>query len=83
VLLQHEFGIFGGVYGEFVLELLRLLEVPVVTTLHTVEARGSHIRTAVATQVVQWSAAAVTLASDGCPALRSWPRAYGALCHKC
>jgi polysaccharide biosynthesis protein PslF len=34
--LQHEFGIFGGPDGAFVLELLDALQTPVVTTLHTV-----------------------------------------------
>lgn len=34
--VQHEFGIFGGKAGSHVLSLLRTLEIPVVTTLHTV-----------------------------------------------
>jgi len=36
VCLQHEYGIFGGLAGGHVLELLRHLRVPFVTTLHTV-----------------------------------------------
>ena len=36
VCLQHEYGIFGGPAGSHVLELLRHLQMPVVTTLHTV-----------------------------------------------
>jgi len=36
VSLQHEYGIFGGQRGGFILELLRNLKIPVVTTLHTV-----------------------------------------------
>ena len=36
VCLQHEFGIFGGNRGSFILELLQHLQVPVVTTLHTI-----------------------------------------------
>ena len=36
VCLQHEFGIFGGKAGRHVLRLLQHLEMPVVTTLHTV-----------------------------------------------
>lgn len=39
VSLQHEFGIFGGPAGEYVLELLRHLRKPVVTTFHTVFER--------------------------------------------
>lgn len=36
VSLQHEFGIFGGAEGRFVVELLKNLRKPVITTLHTV-----------------------------------------------
>jgi len=36
VCLQHEYGIFGGAAGSNILELLRRLHMPVVTTLHTV-----------------------------------------------
>jgi glycosyltransferase involved in cell wall biosynthesis len=36
VCLQHEYGIFGGPAGSHVLQLLRGLKMPVVTTLHTV-----------------------------------------------
>jgi glycosyltransferase involved in cell wall biosynthesis len=36
VCLQHEYGIFGGKAGSHVLQLLRRLTMPVVTTLHTV-----------------------------------------------
>ncbi|MFC4600212.1 glycosyltransferase family 4 protein [Cohnella hongkongensis] len=36
VSLQHEFGIFGGEAGGYLLELLQRLKKPVVTTFHTV-----------------------------------------------
>jgi glycosyltransferase involved in cell wall biosynthesis len=36
VLLEHEFGIFGGDAGEFVVALAEELTVPLVVTLHTV-----------------------------------------------
>jgi glycosyltransferase involved in cell wall biosynthesis len=36
VCLQHEYGIYGGKAGSHVLELLKHLRMPVVTTLHTV-----------------------------------------------
>jgi glycosyltransferase involved in cell wall biosynthesis len=35
VCLQHEYGIFGGDAGAHILELLRHLQAPVITTLHT------------------------------------------------
>jgi glycosyltransferase involved in cell wall biosynthesis len=36
VNLQHEFGVFGGEWGEYVSSFLEDLQKPVVTTLHTV-----------------------------------------------
>lgn len=36
VNLQHEYGLFGGVWGEHILAFLERVEKPVVTTLHTV-----------------------------------------------
>ncbi|HMG86163.1 MAG TPA: glycosyltransferase family 4 protein [Terracidiphilus sp.] len=36
VCLQHEYGIFGGAAGRYILALLRKLKMPLVTTLHTV-----------------------------------------------
>src|SRR5579862_9816840 len=36
VCLQHEYGIFGGTAGRYILALLRKLNMPLVTTLHTV-----------------------------------------------
>ena len=36
VCLQHEYGIYGGSAGRYILTLLRKLKMPLVTTLHTV-----------------------------------------------
>lgn len=35
-ILQHEFGIFGGVDGIFILSLIYKLKLPLITTFHTV-----------------------------------------------
>jgi glycosyltransferase involved in cell wall biosynthesis len=36
VSVQHEYGIYGGIAGEYLFEILKQLSMPVVTTLHTV-----------------------------------------------
>ncbi|HDP76241.1 MAG TPA: glycosyltransferase [Bacteroidales bacterium] len=36
VILQHEFGIFGGKDGSHILQLLKRIKVPIITTLHTI-----------------------------------------------
>lgn len=38
ICLQHEFGIFGGDDGSYIIHLLRALKKPVVTTFHTILA---------------------------------------------
>ena len=42
VILQHEFGIFGGPDGERVLDLVEQLDRPLITTLHTILREPSH-----------------------------------------
>ena len=36
VCLQHEYGIFGGQRGSFIIELVQNLKSPLITTLHTI-----------------------------------------------
>lgn len=36
VMLQHEYNIFGGEHGNYIMHLLEDLKVPLITTLHTV-----------------------------------------------
>ncbi|MCK5450705.1 MAG: glycosyltransferase family 4 protein [Candidatus Omnitrophica bacterium] len=38
--IQHEYGIFGGKWGEYLHVLLRKLKIPVVTVLHTVREKS-------------------------------------------
>ena len=65
VSLQHEYGIFGGEAGAFVLELLSRLTVPVVTTLHTVLAEPNPAQRRVMDAVVAQSAKVVVMADKG------------------
>jgi glycosyltransferase involved in cell wall biosynthesis len=61
VILQHEYGIYGGPDGEHVLGLLRRLDVPVVSVLHTVLSRPTSRQQRILGQVVRESAAVVTM----------------------
>ena len=36
LVIEHEYGIFGGEHGEYILDLINNIEIPVVTTLHTI-----------------------------------------------
>jgi len=46
VMIQHEFGIYGGRDGEYVLTFARELAVPYVVTLHTVLTARRRVRPA-------------------------------------
>jgi len=65
VSLQHEFGIFGGDAGAHILALLERLDVPVVTTLHTVLAEPDMAQRRVLTRIIQLSARVVVMAQKG------------------
>src|SRR4029079_1932767 len=70
VSVQHEYGIFGGKAGGHVLELLRDLRMPVVTTLHTVLKDPDPVQRAVMDAVVGLSERIVVMSSDGAALLR-------------
>jgi len=55
VCLQHEYGIFGGRAGSHILDLLRNLKMPVVTTLHTVLREPNLDQQRVMEQIAQLS----------------------------
>ena len=55
VCLQHEYGIFGGPAGNYILALLRRLRMPLVTTLHTVLREPDRNQRAVLEEMAQLS----------------------------
>jgi glycosyltransferase involved in cell wall biosynthesis len=50
-ILEHEFGIFGGQNGMYILPLLYRLEVPLVVTLHTIVKTPSYNEKAVLQEI--------------------------------
>jgi len=54
-LIQHEFGIYGGQDGNYLLDLLSRLRMPVATTLHTVPREPSHGQMAVMRELARAS----------------------------
>lgn len=61
VMLQHEYGIFGGADGQDVLELVRRLRVPLVTVAHTVLSAPTSHQRSVLDAVMDASEAVVTM----------------------
>ena len=61
LLLQHEFGIFGGDDGSEILELLQDIYVPIIVTLHTVPLMPSPGQRAVLEAIAQRADVLVTM----------------------
>lgn len=55
VSLQHEFGIFGGDAGSHVLDFLRRVKKPVVTTFHTVFEHPTPPYSELQKEIARWS----------------------------
>jgi glycosyltransferase involved in cell wall biosynthesis/CBS domain-containing protein len=74
VNLQHEYGIFGGEWGEYVIELLRRIKKPVVTTLHTILEEPTPDARMVLQRILEQSDVVVVMARVGIGMLE---RVYG------
>jgi len=61
ISVQHEYGIFGGDAGSYLLELVRAAEAPVVTTLHTVLRKPSKAQRKVMQELLHLSARVVVM----------------------
>ncbi len=70
VVVQHEFGIFGGPAGDYLLNLLGRLRMPVVTTLHTVLTDPNPDQRRVMEALIVRSARLVVMAEKGREILR-------------
>ena len=63
VSIQHEYGIWGGEDGRFVLDFVRALGSPVVTTLHTILRRPTPGQLLVLRELARASAATVVMSN--------------------
>jgi glycosyltransferase involved in cell wall biosynthesis len=60
-ILQHEFGIFGGQSGVYILPLLHRLSIPFVVTLHTVLEKPSYNEKAVLKEICKMASRVVVM----------------------
>ncbi len=70
VCVEHEFGIFGGPAGSHVLALLRELQMPIVTTLHTVLREPNTEQRRVMRELIRHSTRLVVMSERGREYLR-------------
>jgi glycosyltransferase involved in cell wall biosynthesis/CBS domain-containing protein len=76
VNLQHEYGIFGGESGEYVVEFLRRIEKPVVTTMHTIFEEPTSYARMVLQRILEQSDIVIVMARVGIGMLEGLYRSY-------
>lgn len=70
VCVEHEFGIFGGPAGSHLLALLRELQMPIVTTLHTILREPNEGQRRVMRELIRLSTRLVVMSERGTAFLR-------------
>jgi glycosyltransferase involved in cell wall biosynthesis len=70
VCLQHEFGIFGGQAGDYIMVLLSRLVMPIVTTFHTVLAEPKPVQHGVVNDIINASSKVIVMGQKGRELLR-------------
>jgi glycosyltransferase involved in cell wall biosynthesis len=65
VSIQHEFGIFGGPDGDYILDFMAALSCPCVVTLHTVIANPTLGQRLVTAAILRLSASVIVMAQKG------------------
>jgi len=71
LVIEHEYGIFGGEAGEYILDLISNLQIPFITTLHTVLPEPTDKQKEVLKLIGEKSAKIVTMARNTIPVLES------------
>ncbi|MCM1567689.1 MAG: glycosyltransferase [Dehalobacter sp. 4CP] len=74
LVIEHEYGIFGGECGEYILDLAKNLTIPFIITTHTVLTNPSPKQRIVLHELGRLSAMVVTMAESAVPLLI---RTYG------
>jgi glycosyltransferase involved in cell wall biosynthesis len=61
VILQHEFGIFGGDNGSYILDMIKNLRMPLITTLHSILSEPSKKQKFIISEIAKYSNSLVVM----------------------
>jgi glycosyltransferase involved in cell wall biosynthesis len=71
VSVQHEYGIFGGKAGNYLLTLLRKLRMPIVTTVHTILRKPDSMQRRAMNEIARLSRRLVVMSAHGAALLHN------------
>lgn len=63
--IQHEFGIYGGESGQYLLELMRRVKIPMVTTFHTILDNPTDLQMGIVQEVGRLSSQLIVMSDLG------------------
>ena len=69
LVIEHEYGIFGGDCGEYIIDLAKSLTIPFIITTHTVLMNPSHKQKLVLGELGRLASMVVTMAESAVPLL--------------
>jgi glycosyltransferase involved in cell wall biosynthesis len=69
LIIQHEFGIYGGESGEFLLDLVERLQIPFVVIFHTILSAPSAKQLSIIKRLAELSLRAITMSQSTVPDL--------------
>jgi glycosyltransferase involved in cell wall biosynthesis len=79
LLIQHEFGIYGGESGEYLLDLVEKLQIPFIVIFHTLLSTPSPKQLSIVKRLAELSYKAITMSESTVPVLL---KVYGAAADK-
>jgi polysaccharide biosynthesis protein PslF len=71
LVIQHEYGIFGGKQGKFILDLVNNINIPIITTLHTVLENPNECQKHILKSIGKKSSKIITMAKNTISILKS------------
>jgi glycosyltransferase involved in cell wall biosynthesis len=71
VILQHEYGIFGGKFGAHIIHLLKSVRMPIITTLHTVLDEPTDEQRAILLELSRYSSRLVVMSAKAIGILKT------------
>lgn len=71
VLLQHEFGLFSGTYGDYLFHFMAAVQKPVITTFHSVLPAPDNHRLTVVQEIAQQSVQVIVMTKQSADLLES------------
>jgi glycosyltransferase involved in cell wall biosynthesis len=69
IFVQHEFGLYGGKYGEYILRFLSMIKKPVITNFHTVLPAPDSYRKKVIQTVITLSSGVIVMTKNSAAVL--------------